>query len=142
MTLKGKEKYALLIHQLFDQAPADIVRCYDARGSMETEIREDKVGLQLVKRRKLAWNAQAAWVVLNDVAHNLLKWTPDWMWQGSAFETFGALRIVQDLLSMPGRLEFGGRKGDRLLKVALLRSHPYALEMQACLNRLFRELKP
>lgn len=142
LTPKGKEKCALLIHQMFDQSPADIVHCYDARGRMETEIREDKAGLQLVKRRKLAWNAQAAWVVLNDVAHNLLKWSHDWMWQGSAFETFGTLRVVQDLLSMPGRLEFGGRQGDRLLKVALLRSHPYALEMQACLNRLCRELKP
>jgi hypothetical protein len=69
----GKEKCALLIHQLFDQSPAEIVRLYNARGGMETEIRDDKVGLQLAKRRKHAWPAQAAWVVLTDVAHNLLN---------------------------------------------------------------------
>lgn len=142
MTPTGKEKCALLIHQLFDQSPADIVHCYNARGGMETEIREDKAGLQLVRRRKHAWNAQAAWVVLTDLAHNLIKWTGPWMWQGTSFEDFGSLRIVQDLLPIPGRLEFGGRHGDRLQKVALQRSHPYAAEMQRCLQQLFRELKP
>jgi hypothetical protein len=141
-TSTGKDKHALLIHQLFGQSPIDIVQCYNARGGMETEIREDKAGLQLVRRRKHAWNAQAAWVVLNDLAHNLIKWTGVWMWSGSAFETFGTLRIVQDLLSIPGRLEFGGRHGDRLEKVALQRSHPYAAEMQHCLRNLFRNLKP
>jgi hypothetical protein len=142
MTPTGKEKNALLIHQLFDQLPADIAHCYNARGGMETEIREDKAGLQLVRRRKHAWNAQAAWVVLNDLAHNLIKWTRPWMWQGTRFEDFGTVRMVQDLLPIPGRLEFGGRHGDRLQKVALQRSHPYAAEMQRCLQQLFRELKP
>lgn len=142
VTGQGKEKCALLIHQCFGQSPAEIVRLYNARGGMETEIRDDKVGLQLVKRRKHAWPAQAAWVVLTDLAHNLLKWTDDWMWHGSDFEGYGALRIVQDLLTLPGRVEFGGRKGDRLEKVTLQQSHPYARKMQSCLQRLFRELKP
>lgn len=145
-TGQGKEKCALLTRsdQLFDQSPAELVRCYNARGGMETEIRDDKVGLQLVKRRKHAWPAQAAWVVLTDLAHNLLKWTDDSLrvWHGSDFEGYGALRIVQDLLPIPGRVQFGGRKGDRLEKVALQRSHPYARKMQACLQRLFRELQP
>jgi hypothetical protein len=142
ITPTGKEKCALLIHQLYDQSPADIAHCYNARGGMETEIREDKAGLQLVRRRKQAWNAQAAWVVLNDLAHNLIKWTGPWMWQGTRFEDFGTVRIVQDLLPIPGRLEFGGRHGDRLQKVALQRSHPYAAELQRCLQQLFRNLKP
>lgn len=142
MTPTGKEKCALLIHQLFDQSPADIAHAYNARGGMETEIREDKAGLQLVRRRKQAWNAQAAWVVLNDLAHNLIKWTGPWMWQGTRFQDFGTVRIVQDLLPIPGRLEFGGRHGDRLQKVALQRSHPYAAEMQRCLQQLFHDLKP
>lgn len=141
-TPKGHDKSALLIHQLFDWHPVDIVRFYNARGGMETEIREDKVGLQLVKRRKQAWNAQAAWVVLTDLAHNLLCWLGPWMFNDSTFETFGALRLVQDLLGLPGRLEFGGRHGDRLQKVCLQRTHPFAPEMQHCLQRLFRELKP
>lgn len=142
LTPTGKEKYALLIHQLFHLSPSEINQLYNARGGMETEIREDKTGLQLVKRRKQVWNAQATWVVLNDLAHNLIKWTNLWLWQGSSFENFGSLRIVQDLLPLRGRLEFGGRRGDRLQKVALQRSHPYAAEMQDCLQKMFRELKP
>lgn len=142
ITSTGKEKYALLIHQLFEQSPSEVIQCYNGRGGMETEIREDKAGLPLERRRKQAWNAQAAWLILTDLAHNLLKWTGPWMWAGSSFETFGALRLTQDLLSIPGRLEFGGRHNDRLHKVALLRSHPYAPELQACLQKLFRELKP
>ena len=77
-----------------------------------------------------------------DLAHNRLKWTDDWMWHGSDFEGYGALRIVQDLLTFPGRMQFDGPKGDRLEKVALQQSHPYARKMQSCLQRIFRELQP
>lgn len=69
-TATGKEKCALLTRsdQLFDQSLAEIVRCYNARGGMETEIRDDKVGLQLLERRKHAWPAQAARAVLTRFA--------------------------------------------------------------------------
>ena len=71
ITAQGLHKCALLIHTLLDQAPHDVVTFYDGRGAMEVEIKQDKVGLQLVRRRKHRWNAQAAWVTLNDLAHNL-----------------------------------------------------------------------
>ncbi len=138
---KGKEKCALVIHTLLDQEPSEVIHCYDARGAMEAEIKEDKVGLQLVKRRKHRWHAQAAWVILTDMAHNLLTWTHPWMFDGSSFETFGDLRLVQDVLSIPGYVEFGGAKGDKLLKVALQESHPYASEVARCLNSLFKNLQ-
>jgi hypothetical protein len=141
-TGKGKEKGALLLQQRFAQSPAAMVRCYNARGGMETAIRNDKVGLPRVQRRNHAWPAQAAWVVLTDLAHNLLQWTDGWRWHGSAFEGYGALRLVQDLLTLPGRVQFGGRQGDRLEKVAWQRSHPYARKRQSCWQRLFRELQP
>ena len=64
------------------------------------------------------------------------------MWRDSEFQQYGCLRLVQDVLSVPGRLEFGGPKGDKLQKVALLRSHPFAHEIIPCLERLFKELKP
>jgi len=64
------------------------------------------------------------------------------MWHGSDFEGYGALRIVQALLTSPGRVQFGGRKRDRLEKVALQRSQPYARKVQSCLQRLFHELQP
>jgi hypothetical protein len=59
------------------------------------------------------------------------------MWKGSPFENYGTVRLVNDVLSIPGYLEF---KGDKLHKVALQRSHLFAPEMLACLARLFQEL--
>ena len=137
VTETGKEKCALLIHTLFHLTPLEVLACYDARGGMEVEIKQDKVGLQLVRRRKHHWEAQEAWVILTDVAHNLLAWSHDWMWKGSRFETFGALRLVHDVLNIPWYVEF---KGDKLQKVALSRTHPFAPEMQVCLKRLLTEL--
>jgi hypothetical protein len=137
---RGQLKYALLIHTLDDYSPLEVVQLYEGRGSQEVEIKDDKLGLQLVRRRKQRWNAQATWVILTDIAHNLLTWTQEWMFPGSRFETYGPLRLIQDVLTIPGRLAFGGRHGDRLERVALQRSHPYARDMQACLSRLFKNL--
>jgi len=138
VTESYRERGALLIHTLLDQLPIEVVTCYDDRGgTIELDIKQDKLGLKLVRRRKQHWNAQEAWVILTDLAHNLLVWTHDWMFTGSRFETYGHLRLVEDVLNIPGWLEF---KGDRLQKVALQRSHPFAGEMQVCLARLFREL--
>jgi hypothetical protein len=137
-----KPKCALLIHTLLDRTPREVTAFYDQRGGMEVEIQQDKVGLQLVERRKQRWDAQAAWVTLTDLAHDLLRWSHDWMWCDSRFASYGCLRLVQDVLGVPGRLEFGGPKGDKLQKVALLRTHPFAQELVPCLERLFKELKP
>jgi hypothetical protein len=137
---RGQMKYALLVHTLGDYSPLDVVQLYEGRGLQEVEIKDDKLGLQLVRRRKQRWNAQATWVILTDIAHNLLTWTRSWMFGGSRFETYGPLRLIQDVLTIPGRLVFGGRNGDRLERVALQRSHPYAREMLACLSSLLKNL--
>ncbi len=138
ITESGHERHALLIHTLLDRIPLQVVTCYDARGgTIESDMHQDKVGLQLVRRRKQRWNAQAAWVILSDVAHNLLTWTREWMFADSSFGDYGYLRLIQDVLSIPGYIEY---KGAKLEKVALQRTHPFAPEMQDCLERLFKEL--
>jgi DDE family transposase len=138
ITEGGRERCALLVHTLLDRTPLEVVACYDARGgAIESDLHQDKVGLQLVRRRKQRWNAQGAWVILTDVAHNLLTWTRDWMFADSRFADYGYLRLIQDVLSIPGYTEY---KGAKLQKVALQRSHPFAPEMQSCLVRLFHEL--
>ena len=135
---KRTNHYALLIHTLLDRPMPEVVHFYDARAQQEVQIRQDKTGLQLTRRRKRAWQAQEAWVVLNDLAHNLLAWTRDWMWHGSRFEGYGCLRLVQDVLNVSGHLVF---KGDKLQKVALCRSDPFAPEVAECLTRLLTELR-
>ena len=108
---------------------------YDGRGTDEVEIQADKSGLGLTHRRKHRLNAQEGWLILTDTAHNLLAWLHPWMLAGSSFESFGPLRIVNDLLCIPGQVTF---KGDRLTKVALLKKHPYAAEMRLCLQKMLK----
>jgi hypothetical protein len=132
------ERYALLLHTLTARSPLEVAKLYDARGgTIESDIKQDKFGLQLVRRRKRCWHAQEAWVILSDLAHNLLIWSKEWMFTGSSFESYGLLRLVQDVLIIPGTLEF---KGDKLIKVSLQKTHPFAPEMQFCLQALFKNL--
>jgi hypothetical protein len=108
---------------------------YDGRGAAEVEVRSDKSGLSLPQRRKHTLDAQEAWIILTDVAHNLLAWLRPWMLVGSSFEAFGPKRLVDDLLNIPGQLFF---EGDRLTKVALWQKHPYAPEIRFCLQKLLK----
>lgn len=108
---------------------------YDGRGGAEIEFRADKSGLQLHLRRKHSLAAQVAWVLLTDMAHNLLAWLQPWMLANSAFASFGPKRLVNDLLAIPGQLVF---ENGRLTKVALWETHPYADEMRLCLQNLLK----
>jgi len=137
-TPSAVEHYALWLHTLAALSPAQVAQLYDARGgTIESDIKQDKIGLQLVHRRQRCWHAQEAWVILSDLAHNLLIWSKDWMFTGSRFESYGLLRLVQDVFVIPGSLEF---EGDKLVKVALQKTHPFAPEMQSCWQVLFKNL--
>jgi hypothetical protein len=137
-TAAAADRYALLLHTLDGVSPSEVSRLYDVRGgTIESDIKQDKMGLQLARRRKRCWEAQEAWVILSDLAHNLLLWSKNWMFAGSSFESYGLLRLVQDVFVIPGSMEF---KGEKLIKVSLQKNHPFALEMQACLQALFKKL--
>jgi hypothetical protein len=134
LDMKQKPRHATLLTSL----PGPIFSqwaWYDGRGASEVEIRADKSGLRLPQRRKHSLDAQEAWIVLTDVAHNLLAWLQPWMLADSAFEAFGPKRLVYDLLNIPGQLFF---EENRLTKVALWQTHPYAKEMQLCLHKLLK----
>ena len=84
------------------------LRVHDGRGAMEVEIRTDKQGLRLTRRRKQPLAAQAALILITDTAHNLLSWLHHWVLQDSAFAEFGTQRMVDELLCIPGRIELKG----------------------------------
>ena len=131
-------RYGLLLHSRAQLAPAQGAPLYDARGgTIESVIKQDKLGLQLLRRRKHCWPAQEAWGILRDLAHNRLIWSKDWMFTGARFESYGLLRLVQDVLVIPGSLEF---QGGKLVKVSLQKTHPFAPEMQSGLQTLFKNL--
>jgi len=131
-TEKGME-YATLVHSLLDQDWHTIPALYDDRGAAESEIKMDKAGLLLPKRRKKSLAAQEALILLTDIAHNTLAWTHEWMFTESRFATCGPLALVNDILCIPGEVVL---KGGKLHMVALRETHPYAAEMVVCLTKL------
>jgi Transposase DDE domain group 1 len=128
-----KMKYATLVHSLLEQDWHRISALYDDRGAMEGEIKADKFGLLLPRRRKRLFAAQEALILLTDLAHNLATWTQDWMFAGSRFASYGPVALVNDVFCVPGELIL---KGDKLQMVALRESHPYAADLALCLAKL------
>ncbi len=113
---------------------------YDARGAAEVEqFRNDKQGLGLVARRKRDFLGQKAYVLLTDLAHNLLADFHHHALIGSRFENFGPKRIIRDLLSTPGFLTFTDQK---LSKVDLLSQKQFSPDLYSALLRyISAELK-
>jgi DDE family transposase len=126
-------QYATLVHSLLDRDWRSIPDLYDGRAAMESEIKADKCGLLMPKRRKKRLAAQEALILLTDLAHNLLAWAHDWMFSNGRFAELGPQALVNDVFCMPGQALF---KGDRLQMVALRETHPYAADMVACLTKL------
>lgn len=128
-------KHAYLLSTLGLSAVAT-VHLYDQRGGAETEFRSDKSGgLHMDKRRKHKRDAQEAWLVLTDIAHNCLTWLARLAFADSPFESFGFLRISRDLLRIPGSIEM---ENGQLLSVKLLKTSPYAADLLDCLQRFWR----
>ena len=106
---------------------------YDARGGAEVEqFRNDKSGLNLEARRKHSFLGQKGYILLTDLAHNLLSDFHHRALVGTPFEDFGVKRIVRDLLAMPGKLVFDG---DHLVRVELLSQKQLAGDLAICLER-------
>ena len=106
---------------------------YDDRGGAEVEqFRNDKSGLSLEARRKHSFLGQKGYILLTDLAHNLLADFHHQALVSSRFEGFGPKRIVRDLLNMPGRLVFDG---DKLVRIELLSLKHFAGDLAICLER-------
>lgn len=133
VTESGETKHATLVHSLLDHDWHTIPDLFDGRGAVESEIKMDKSGLLLAKRRKQQFAAQEALLLLTDLGHNLLAWLQPWMFAESRFAKVGPVTLVNDVLCMPGEIML---KGGKLHMVALWETHPYAPEMQVCLPKL------
>jgi hypothetical protein len=106
---------------------------YDARGGAEVEqFRNDKSGLCMEARRKHNFLGQKGYILLTDLAHNLLADFYHHGLVGTRFEHFGPKRIVRDLLAIPGRLMF---EEGRLVRVELLSQNQFTRDLAICLLR-------
>jgi len=106
---------------------------YDLRGGAEVEqFRNDKSGLNLTARRKQRFLAQKGYILLTDLAHNLLADFHHRALVGSRFEGYGPKRIIRDLLRMPGRLTFVDGK---IAKIELLTQKQFSQDLLICLEK-------
>src|SRR5215204_4869723 len=81
---KGKPHQDYLVCSLFWLGAPQIATLYDARGGMEVDIKGDKRGLGIEKRRKKSFLAQEALVLLAQLSNNLLMYFKRWFLEGSA----------------------------------------------------------
>lgn len=128
-------RYGTLINTVSGLSPLSAWQFCDGRGAAEVEIRADKQGLRLPQRRKHCMAAQMMLILLTDVAHNLLTWLHAALLADGPCADFGTLRMVEDLLTIPGRIDF---EGEELRKVSLLETHPYAPTMRIALLQLLQ----
>jgi len=111
------------------------ISCYDDRGGAEVEqFRNDKQGLSMEARRKRSFYGQKGYILLTDLAHNLLADFHHRALIGSAFEGFGLKRIVRDLLTTPGQVVFDN---EHLLRVDLLSQKQFSKYLSVCLLRFY-----
>ncbi len=120
---KGK-LYTDYLVSTFTHLKADgIATLYDGRAGMESDIKGDKRGLGIEKRRKKSFFAQEAVVLLSQLAHNLLVWFKRHFLGGTAAQKLGVERLVREVMAMPGQARVGRRGRVRL---RLARQHPWA----------------
>lgn len=115
-----------------------VLTLYRERGAAEVEqFRQDKSGLAMAVRRKASFHGQSAYILLTDLAHNLLADFKRHALMGSRFETYGLKRIVRDLLCLPGTLTFDDE--GRLVHVKLLSQMNISTDLLFCLERYYLE---
>ena len=128
-----KFQYSYYVTTLSLPSKGNFLAFYDARGGAEVEqFRNDKSGLSLAIRRKHSYLGQIGYVLLTDLAHNLLADFYHQALLGSRLEGYGLKRIVRDLLATPGRLIF---EQGRLRRIDLLSQKQNVEDLRICLER-------
>ena len=134
---KGRFVHSYCVSTLKLPSKMHFLTLYNDRGGAETEqFREDKSGLAMAVRRKRSLSGQKSYILLTDLAHNLLADFKRHALAGSPFEGYGLKRIVRDLLCMPGLLVFNDQK---LIRIELLSQKQYAPDLLLCLEKYYSE---
>lgn len=129
----GQFRHSYYISTLTLPSKRHYIACYNNRGGAEVEqFRGDKSGLSLAARRKRSFLGQKGYILLTDLAHNLLAEFCHQALVGTRFESYGLKRVVRDLLAIPGRLIF--EQGE-LVRVELLSLNQNAEDLAICLEK-------
>lgn len=131
----GKWRHSYYLSTLQLPSKGHFLDLYHRRGGAEVEqFRQDKSGLNLATRRKQSFNGQLGYILLTDLAHNLLAHFHHKALVGSRFENYGLKRIVRDLLNVPGHLVF---ENNQLKRVELLTLMNFSKDLILCLEKYF-----
>jgi hypothetical protein len=133
-TAQDTYRPSLLITALMEHALAARAAVYDDRAAIAAELKADKGGRQLHRRRQQRLAAQEALVLLPDLAHNLLAWTREGIFRDSPWADAGIYRMVKELWPIPGNVVIDAGHS---VQLRLKTSHPLAKPMLVCLARLF-----
>jgi hypothetical protein len=114
---KGKPHQDYLVCTLHELGVAQIAKLYDGRGAMEVDIKGDKRGLGIEKRRKKSFHAQEALVLLAQLAHNLIVYFKRWFLRGTNAEDLGVERLVREVLAMVAEVREAKMSGKVRLKL-------------------------
>jgi hypothetical protein len=126
-------RYSYYVSTLSLPSKGLFMNYYNQRGGAEVEqFRNDKSGLNLTARRKQRFLAQKGYILLTDLAHNLLADFHHRALVGSRFEGYGPKRIIRDLLHIPGKLSFTDGK---IAKIELLSQKHFSKDLLICLER-------
>ena len=129
----GRFWHSYYVSTLSLPSKGQLMAYYDQRGDAEVEqFRNNKSGLNLTARRKRLFLAQKGYVLLTDLAHNLLADFHHRALVGSRFEGYSPKRIIRDLLRMPGKLTF---ENGKIAKIELLSQKQFSKDLLICLER-------
>lgn len=134
---KGKFVHSYFVSTLQLSSKKQFLTSYYQRGGAEVaQFREDKSGLAMAARRKRSFNGQEGYILLTDLAHNLLADFKRHALANSRFQAYGLKRIVRDLLCLPGRLVFDRHQ---LVRIELLTLKQISRDLLICLEKYFLE---
>ncbi len=148
---QGQEHHCVLISSLDAEAirllegarqtpaaPAGVLvgyaHFYDARGGgIEGGFKQDQQGLG--RRNKKGFAAQAMLLWLECLAHNVLIWAREWLAPAAPrLAGYGLLRLVRDVLCLPGRL--GMDEQGEIALLVLKHTHLMAAKVAQALQKL------
>lgn len=130
---EGKWRHSYYLSTLQLPSKGHFMTLYHQRGGAEVEqFRQDKQGLYLAARRKSSFTGQQGYILLTDLAHNLVADFHYRALRHTRFAGYGLKRIVRDLLNIPGRLWFDGQQ---LKRIELLTLNQNTKDLIICLER-------
>lgn len=111
-------------------------KLYDLRGGgVEVEIKESKQGLGINRRSKKRFAAQQMVMLLGSLAHNVLVWAKRWLKPTMpCLASYGALRLVRDVLGISGLIELDGTGA--VISIVLNRGAPRIINLAVAFRSL------